>query len=390
MVVTIQNALNTIDSNIKALTGDAGLNNIISCCGILDYECDPAVKDKYTKTNFTENQLILSSLLFAKDNEFLLLDAIKTLIDRKCSGLIIKNIFKLNIPQNIIRYAIQNNFPIFIAKDNEIYFEQVIVNISNLVKEYNSIEYFTKKVDLLLNSNENNQMLINHSKEINPSFCSDLVVFFFDYRNNNYLEKQKLFNEAKIFKDIDSKNSLLIYKTGILFIHTKEMFKNIDYEQLLNNLSIIDRSTAFIGVSSIHHDLSNLKDALNEAIYTSLLSTELQTLNFYNDLGTYQILLPFINSHELTNYCNHYLKRIKDYNHENQTDFLTTLKNYIIMDGDMDRVAQALSLHKNTIRYRLDKICNILELDILKKSDYEKITVAIKIEICQNALSGFE
>lgn len=74
------------------------------------------------------------------------MDAVKNLIAKKCSGLIVKNIFQLNISSNVIKYANLNNFPIFVLKDQDILFENLIVNVYQIIKNFNSKIFLPRKI----------------------------------------------------------------------------------------------------------------------------------------------------------------------------------------------------------------------------------------------------
>ena len=95
MKVTVEDICNFPEfTNLKVIAGRGGLNNPIERCGILDYEFVEGVKNKWASTNFrVENMIVVTSFLYAKDNDYLILDAVKKMASRKCRGLIIKNIF---------------------------------------------------------------------------------------------------------------------------------------------------------------------------------------------------------------------------------------------------------------------------------------------------------
>ena len=67
-------------SGMKLIAGESGLGRPITYCGILDYEFDRIFNEKYYNYNYrVGNFLTLTSFQYAKDNEFLILDAVKRL-----------------------------------------------------------------------------------------------------------------------------------------------------------------------------------------------------------------------------------------------------------------------------------------------------------------------
>ena len=63
--------------SLEVLAGADGLTGAVDSCGILDYELEQGLNKKYTDQNFHSGQLVLTSLLFAKNNPFLVRDAVK-------------------------------------------------------------------------------------------------------------------------------------------------------------------------------------------------------------------------------------------------------------------------------------------------------------------------
>ena len=86
-------------AGLKLIAGADGLSRTISKPGILDYEYDPRVTKRYIDINFHPGQFVLTTFLYAVNNEYLIFDAVKNLVSRGASGLVIKNIFSISIPK---------------------------------------------------------------------------------------------------------------------------------------------------------------------------------------------------------------------------------------------------------------------------------------------------
>lgn len=63
----------------------------------------------------------------------------------------------------------------------------------------------------------------------------------------------------------------------------------------------------------------------------------------------------------------------------NNEDLLSTACTYIKSRGDLDKTAEALYCHKNTIRYRLNKIHELLDPNSNEKEFNENLSIAIRI-----------
>ena len=382
-------------AGMKLIAGDSGLDNVVSKCGILDYEYDSKVKNKYRHTNFCAGQFVLTSFLYAKDNEFWLLEAVKNLISKGCSALAIKNIFKIKLNAGLLHYANQKKFPIFLISEPDLYFEDIIVRISELVRHYASVHYIGEQMDALVHMEADHAGLSKRAKAINPSFQSDLLVLFYRFEqkfsSEQYLAVFEHFHRSLTLLPSDT---LFCYKNGFVLIHTRELFKKGSVCELILPFLTLPAgldANIHIGVSAIHHHLFELKNALTESIAASVLRLETDRhYHLYEDLGVFQILLPFVQTTELTHFSQKYLNPLQEHDDEHQAKLLETVVQFVLQGGDIAKTAHTLQQHKNTIRYRLEKASMILGENILAKAHYENISMAIKIDFCQNALQKFK
>ena len=89
--------------SLELIAGANGCSRQVISCSILDYEMDRSVNQKYANLNFLPGQMVVTSLLFAKNAPFMIRDAVKYLISKDASALVIKNVFRLPIHESILR-----------------------------------------------------------------------------------------------------------------------------------------------------------------------------------------------------------------------------------------------------------------------------------------------
>ena len=138
MKLTVRDISNFSElSQLTLIAGRGGLAKNVTHCGILDYEYDKDVSSKYYDYNYQVDGgfLTLTTFLYAKNNPNLIYDAVKKLVSKNGSGLIIKNIFKLPISENVIRYANHMNFPIFLLNDSHPFFEDILMLVNKAIEK---------------------------------------------------------------------------------------------------------------------------------------------------------------------------------------------------------------------------------------------------------------
>lgn len=173
--------------DLKLIAGENGLGNNLRGSGILDYELDKDVSGKYAHRNFLPGQLVISSLLFAKNNPFILNDIVKYLVEKKVSGLIIKNVFQIPIHDFIIRYADSKNFPILIADKKNIFFEEFVINVHEITKASENNKIAESYITSLLYSPMDKQKRIDLANRLIPTNRNQYICSYFRFNSEKKL-----------------------------------------------------------------------------------------------------------------------------------------------------------------------------------------------------------
>ena len=103
------------------------------------------------------------------------------------------------------------------------------------------------------------------------------------------------------------------------------------------------------------------------------------SLSSFGDLGIYQILLPNVNNPWFYSYYESMIQRILRYDEKNDTDLLYTAQIYVQCDTNIQKTAEKLYQHVNTVRYRIKKIKEILNVNALEGMMYESLALAIHL-----------
>lgn len=366
----------------RLVAGHRGLDNPVEKIGILDWEYINKKEGGFVGGDFVRGELVLTSLLFAKNDPSLILEAVKYLEDGKVSGLAIKTVYYNELPEEVIRYANENSFPIFLF--HTVYFEDIITDIMDKVRSIDNNELLESKVDLLIKMNLNKAIIRDIALEINSSFK--------EYHCVIYLKDRKGIPEAKTLSIIDQikkeygihlYETIMKYQNGILFIATFEKLEQTAFRSKVDSLlrSIgIDPSEYCIGVSSLHSRLSELGNGINESLYSEKAGEVSGSyFNYFNDIGVYSILIPHCNDLWFRHFYSSIIDPIISYDEKYNTELFDTAMKFVENDGIIMKTAEALFLHKNTIRYRINKIKELLQMEGMELHFYEQLSIAVKL-----------
>lgn len=393
MKLTVQDIFNFTELNkLTLVAGRGGLKNKVSHCGILDYEYDRDVSNKYYDYNYQMDGefLTLSTFLYAKNDPNLIYDAVKKLVAKKGSGLIIKNIFKLPISDNVIRYANNTDFPIFVLNDSYPFFEDIIVLINKAMDQYESFYYREQKVNMLLTCDEGDISSISKlTYDINPSLQDDVISLRFKYKRGNFGSQMYLDREQKLYEKelLAPEDASFYYDNGFLLILSRNEFSTDDISEIalpyLDALGEDLKQNFDIGISKIHHIREELPAAIRESIHASLFLDETtDSFMAFDALGPYQAILPNVREATMQSYERDYILPLERYDAERNADILHTVTEFVKCNGSLDKTAQKMNQHKNTIRYRLKRAGEILDLNPFSLGDYERLALALRIYIC--------
>jgi DNA-binding PucR family transcriptional regulator len=84
----------------------------------------------------------------------------------------------------------------------------------------------------------------------------------------------------------------------------------------------------------------------------------------YSDLGVDRILAVEENAGEVGRLITQWLDELITYDHTHRADLVPTLATYLDRGGKYEETARALSIHRNTLRYRLSRIAEISGHDL--------------------------
>ncbi len=374
---------------MKTITNDSGLDNKIVDIGILDYEFDSSFNGKYLFDMFHENQLALTTFLYAKNNPFLILDAVKYLVGKQSSGLVIKNVFKLPIHESVIRYANSKNFPIIIIDDSDMHFEDIIINLNDFVRTFSDLNFKKAAINKILNQSLTESEITKTGYTINPSFYPMHFCIYVKIISNDFApEIETITEEIKSKTTKDSVVTTVPYGSGIIIIISNNSLNFIaDSRVATETINNIFSYNCQIGISSLHHSLSHLFYSLKECVYAGNYNISTRSnYQYYDDLGTYQFILPLINSPELKNYSSKIIEPVIEYDAENNSNLLETVLSIPSCNGDLHAIAAKLQQHENTIRYRFKKVQQITNLNFFNSFQYEELSIAAKIYVATKTM----
>lgn len=146
----------------------------------------------------------------------------------------------------------------------------------------------------------------------------------------------------------------------------------------------IGLSYRFQGTEKIHDSFLQAVDVLNIAHHLKLSDHLFRFEQFAVDI----LLFDLMRTSSLDCYRNEALDTLCIYDKQNSTQYYGTLKCYISCGSSKQKASQALYIHRNTLSYRLERIGELLNVDLSDTDVQTRLYLDIKVremlEACTN------
>ena len=178
-------------------------------------------------------------------------------------------------------------------------------------------------------------------------------------------------------------------KFVLLFKATKDKKTEHELEQILREIDErepfqgVIRSTCILGGS--YSDPGEYAKSYQEA--KSLIPKKDILPNPKNKkvlsasaMGIYKFMFNSGNQTEIMNYCEERLRKLEEYDHANGTFLQETLVSFYMNGFHINKTAQALFIHRNSLQYRLNKIEDLLGMELDDYVEYLDLVNCILVK----------
>lgn len=390
MFVTVKDTLKLpVLSKSKVAAGALGLNRKVYRISVVEFPEFPIDIELTGKHNllFNEGDFFITGFYAIKDTPEKIVDTIKLYNQHNCAGILVSNRYFQELPQDVIKYANEQHYPIIVF-DHSIPYSKIIHDVMEMIILQKKDIVLEVMIDQLLNNNYSEEEIINSAYNLNANFHNNITCIYCKCDELNQNKMNSLVTDI----NKESKYFALKYKEGILiFINDKKIIKNDWITMAVDNICrTIDFYTdAYkIGVSKAYNGLENIKFCVKESLIANRVALiQKEKVSLYDNIGTYRLLLELVEDKVLEDYYNQFFIPILKYDMEHKTGLMETIMSYVESDGDIKRTAQKLFQHENTVRYRLVKIRQLLNIEEENIKFYENLAILTKIhKILRNSI----
>ena len=387
MALTIKDILQLQSlRGFQLISGHKGLSRYVTSAGILDYEVCPDI-DYPREAAFERDSVVLSSLLFAKDDPELILPAVEQLYSSGVSGFAYKTVIYSNLPEEVTEFSEEHEFPIFcFGKDT--YFENIIFEVMNAVLSDDTNLLTESTIKKMIENDLSKSQVYFLSKNVSLKFKEYAMgVYIKDSRGDFFVDIDRYLKNFYLNRNLNDKALICKYKDGIFAVLTARQPKQDSFSLILDDLLTFlnpscdseasagacpGKSGLSVSCSNIHMPHESLDLCFRESYFTYLASSaESRDFRCYSSIGTYQFLIPQRDTEIMQTYMGNIINPLKE-----RPEYFETVHRLVLCGGDTSLTSDHFGCHQNTIRYRLGKIKALLHLESETEQDFYAVLAA--------------
>ena len=368
-----------IMNSCRLAAGEKGLANPIHYVNIYD---NP-ISELDTAIPLFSGDIYLTFFYYGKDNSDYIMRALNIFIESGAAALIIFDEYIQALPREAVDFCNCHDFPVLFL-DCKTPYGLVISSIM----EY-KIAFEQKKTieDRLIaiaspkTPTDEKQELIS---DLNPHFQKNISILFAASKSNSPADA-----EINLINTInrDMLAFAAQYKTGILIVISYSEHRIGELDKNIHNAAALIKKylpDSIIGVSN-SLPLFDLGSAISQSyLAANTGAANSKGMVYYKELGVSRILLDLLGTPTLENFYQDVLGPIEDVDRENNTCLLETMLAFTGNGMDYKKTSKALFVHENTIRYRINRIKDLIPYGKNEMDFYETISVVSKIYKMKN------
>lgn len=372
--------------DITLLAGEQGLSNMVSWVHMIETK---------EASSFLEGGEIAFTTGIGLNNGLSILDLVENIWENNASGIVL-NIgpFLERIPQEVIDFGTSHDFPIF-SVPWKIHIAEIMRIFSSMITKseqanleiaaaFKNAIFFPKQEELFV------VPLSQHGFHINWNYYT-CVIRIIDSAQNTISQKRL----ENICLDVDNHLQHRKYKKFAIFYNENQLiaitgnyseemmnsFTNDMHEYLSRYLQ--KNEQFFISIGKCTKSIRCLYKSYHQALsIQNFMENKKDSSNMlaYSNMGIYKLLMGVEDNEILEEYYEKTIQPLIEYDQKNNSDLANVLWTYLRNDGSVKETADELFVHRNTINYKLNRVAEILDMNLSSLDTRLQLTLGFMLQ----------
>ncbi len=389
-----------IKNGLKLVAGEKGIGRNIRWIYFAD--CIQCLKEDFNLAELIHGEeLVIVTNESLTGNDEKIIDMIQVMFRKDIAGFVIN---EGQISQRVMDYCNEIELPLF-----ELSVELHLIDLSQIVckalveEESNTNSRERILSSMLYTDNLNAEEIMEQANYLGVNLSGKHCIVVLQFYEKEGLPNQKRTVEEgylmevreNIKKSIEAEfraygmRQLMVVSqpNATVILLPADFFSRDLLIMILTNIMNRGESKYRIsvkaGVGTAYEYIEDFKKSYQEAknaLEISKIATREQKVYFYENLGIYSLIAQISNGKFLDDYVESRIGKLIKADKMQEGELCETLETYLEYNCNANATAEALFIHRNTIRYRMDKIKRILDDDINDMSMFLELKLAFAIK----------
>jgi sugar diacid utilization regulator len=220
--------------------------------------------------------------------------------------------------------------------------------------------------DLLAGKVQDLEEIQERLQYLDCAFKNRLYILTAVFSDADYANMPKFFIKDYLSRMIPD-NTALVYKDHIVVIISHNSDKPFPREVEEKLVKFLAENHMTAGLSNAFSCLTETDKFYNQSLKAIELGRHVNrenNLHYYENYLFEHMLSMCSEQQELYQFCHPSIFVLREYDRKNNTNYLTFLCQYLENINNPRGVISALNIHRNTLKYRIDKIKGIMNVDL--------------------------
>ncbi|MNP07504.1 Purine catabolism regulatory protein [compost metagenome] len=147
-------------------------------------------------------------------------------------------------------------------------------------------------------------------------------------------------------------------------------------QEMTKNHFLIGIGSQYKTLASLHRSFFEAQEAMR---LMQRFNKDSRSIAHFEDYSVYHFLDSNIKPTEMETFFNKVLGGIHEHDQTMNTRFMSTLEYYFMYNQNVTEAAKAMFIHRNTFIYRIDKIKDLLNIDLKNSDELFEIQLALNL-----------
>jgi PucR family transcriptional regulator, proline-responsive transcriptional activator len=220
--------------------------------------------------------------------------------------------------------------------------------------------------DLLAGKVQDREEIQERLRYLDCKFGNKLCILTAVFSDADYSNMPKFFIKDYLSRMVPD-NTALVYKDDIVIIISHNSDKPFSREVEEKLVEFLTENHMTAGLSYAFVSLTEMNIFYNQSLKAIELGRHMKRescLHYYENYLFEHMLSTCSEQKELHQFCHPSIFVLREYDRNNNTNHLKFLYQYLGNINNPRGVISALNIHRNTLKYRLDKIKGIMNVDL--------------------------